>query len=258
MWRPISIGFVTVATHSGLAAQLVLMPGALLGDCRSALRVGVVTCGDRIGDFDNAQSVSEAQVTEFLAEYGKPPREAVRALLDPSDNNIAAWIRKQRQVTSIASYVAKRMTEMQSQLKAGLLDPAIPASQLPAMVQMRATLFLNAESASSQRVADALHQVVGRYPSLDARIVQVGPQTERQPLNWLVKLDTTLPVSSASLEAVNHLPLPSLLIEDLRYQTTQRLDAANVTAKQICDQIVALRSAAQTRSRLPAPIWPSP
>ncbi len=251
MWRAISVGIVTIAAHAGVGAQLVLVPGVLLIDCRSALRVGIVTCGERRTESSEAPSVSEERVTEYLAEYGKPPREAVRALLDPTDDNIAAWIRKQRQVISIATYVASRMTEMQSQFKSEGIDPPISMSQLPAMVQMRATLFVEAETASSQHAANALHQVVGRYPSLDARVVQIEPQPERAPPNWLVKFNTLLPVSIASPTTGDNLPLPSLLLEDLRYQTRRRLSAANITAQQICDQIASLRAAVQTGSRAP-------
>jgi hypothetical protein len=259
MWRAISIGVLSTVMRSGLAAQSVLVPGLLLVDCRSVLRVGIVTCGERTADSDGAQSVSEAHVTEYLAEYGKPPREAVRALLDPTDDNIAAWIRQQRRVTSIATYVATRMTEMQSQLETEPLDTTVmPVSRVPAMVQMRATLFLNAASESSQQAANALQQVVGRYPSVDARIVQVGSQPERQRLNWQLKLDPMLPISIVALETISNLPLPSLLIEDLRYQTRLRLDATNITAQQICNEIIALRIAAETHRRRPQLVQPSP
>jgi len=53
-----------------------------------------------------------------LAQYGKPPPN--RPSPTRSERiapNIAAWIKKQRQVVLNSSYVAKRMTEMQSQSK---------------------------------------------------------------------------------------------------------------------------------------------
>ena len=258
MWRAISIGLLTAATHRSVAAQPVLVPGPLPIDCRSALRVGFVICGERTPESDTPQPISEAQVTEYLVNYGRPPREAVRALLDPSDRNIAAWIRKQRQIISIAAYVATRMTEMQSHLDANPADTTVmPVSQFPAMVQMRATLFLNAASASSEQAAHALQQVVSRYPSIDARIVQVGLRAEERPPRQL-ELDTMLPVSITAPETVNNIPLPSLLIEDMKYRTALRLDADNITAQHICNEIVALRAAVETRGRLPVPAQPSP
>ena len=259
MQRAISVGIVTIATQCSAAAQPVLVPGAAPIDCRSALRIGVVICGEGIADSAQARTVSEAQVTEYLAQYGKPPREAIRALLDPSDSNIAAWIRKQRQVISVASYVATRMTEMQSQLRADrAASHRMPLSQLPAMIQMRATLFLDSGNASSLQAAHALQEVVDRYPSLEGRLVQVGPPPDRFLIPWLAKLDSLLPISIATPDSTNGAPVPSLVIEDLRYGTSRRLDANAMSAKQICDQIIALRLAAETYDRPSKPDGPAP
>jgi hypothetical protein len=257
MWRAILSSIVFIAAQCvqrDAAAQPVLVPGATPMDCRSVLQIGVATCGEgSTANPDRAQSITEAQVSEYLAQYGKPPREAVRALLEPSDKNIAAWVRQQRQVVSIASYVAARMTQMQSQLEADSASaPWVPVSQLPTMFQMRATLFLNSEGASSLRSVRALEQVAGRYPSVDGRVVRTGPVSGTELTVWLSKLGTVLPVSIATPDAMNGYSVPSLLIEDLRYGTSQRLDATELTAQSICDQIVALRSAAEsaeTRSR---------
>jgi hypothetical protein len=254
MRRAVSIGIFIVGAQCAAAGHSVLAPGATPTDCRSVLRIGIATCEPAIPD---SRSVSEAQVAEYLAQYGKPPREAVRALLDPSDRNIAAWIRKQRQVISVANYVATRMTEMQSQLEPDRFPgPLMPLSQLPAMVQMRATLFLDSESAPSLQAAHALQQVVGRYPSLDGRLVQVGPPPDTYLATWLAKLGELLPISIATADAANSDALPSLLIEDLRYGTSRRLDASHINGQQICDQIIALRVAAETRDRLWKSAWP--
>jgi hypothetical protein len=47
-------------------------------------------------------------------QYGKPPREAIRALLDPSDENILAMMRQQQAAVDRAEYVAWRMTQLQT------------------------------------------------------------------------------------------------------------------------------------------------
>jgi hypothetical protein len=131
------------ALAQACAAQASLVPGAPPGDCRSALRVGIVAC--QATDAAAAQSgpapaaaraVSEAQVDAFLQQWGKPPREAVRALLDPSDENILAWIGSQRSTLSVARYVATRMTELQARTddhRATAAAPAVnPAATGPA------------------------------------------------------------------------------------------------------------------------------
>src|SRR6267154_2798024 len=187
MWRSILTGICAIAPSVACAVHPVLLPGAMLADCRSALRIGVVSCGrldlvvigpegrqpDQTGQ--PPAQVSDAQESEFLAQYGKPPREAVRALLDPSDTNIAAWLIQQRRVVAVASYVANRITHMQKQLDA---DPQwhtpTPLPELAAMIQMRATLYLKPGDAHSLDAAKALQRVVARYPSVDGQLVQVG------------------------------------------------------------------------------------
>jgi hypothetical protein len=246
MWRATLATFLWFALASGHAAQPFLVPGALTSDCRSALRIGVVSCGGRTADREDRRAVSEAEVSQYLAQFGKPPREAVRALLDPSDANIAAWIRKQRQVVSIASYVATRMTEMQSQLEADFPpERPAPPSYLPAMMQMRATLFLSSADAPSLNSVRALQQLVARYPSIDGRLVQIGPPPEKQLSTWLAKLDTVLPVSTVSRGPLDDQPVPSLLIEDLRHGSSRLLDITDITSQQIRDQMTALRAVAE-------------
>jgi len=176
MERVTLVILLSVAFPAIAAAAPVLVPGASLTDCRSALTIGVFACGDPSADSARPKSITEAQVTEYLAQYGKPPREAVRALLDPTDANIAAWLRKQRQVVSIASYVASRMTEMQLHLEADYpRGSSTSVSQLPAMIQVRVTLYLNSKDASSLRAVRVLQQVVAHHPSIDGRLVQLEP-----------------------------------------------------------------------------------
>jgi len=246
MWHRMLAAFLTGASTSTLTVQAVLAPGALPADCRSALRIGIVICGQPALEKDHDQSVSEAQVREYLTNYGKPPREAVRALLEPSDTNIAAWLRKQREVISIASYVAARMTEMQSQIDG---DPQsllpLPLSKESALIQMRVTLYLNATRANSRQAIQALQTVVARYPSVDGRLVQVGSPVDPFPSSMATKLDTVLPISVVASDAFDGVAIPTLLIEDLRTGRTRHIDASAITSQQICDQIVALREAAE-------------
>jgi hypothetical protein len=273
VWRSILAGVLTIASQSSRAAQPVLVPGALPADCRSALRIGLVSCSQPalndltdsatpghvvpppvdlmpIIDFSRPRSVSEAQVNEYLAQFGKPPREAVRALLDPTDANIAAWIRKQRQVLSIASYVATRMTEMQMQLDTdSSVGSPLPPSGLSAMIQMRATLYLNASDAPSRQAVRALQQLVARHPSVDGRLAQVGPPADPHLSSWLATLDTVLPVSILAPDAIDSMPFPSLLIEDLRYGQSRLLRTEAITAQRIEDQIIALRAGAERLNR---------
>jgi hypothetical protein len=251
MWHAVSLSILTIAAaNCCCASQPALVLGASPASCRSALRIGVVTCDSGTNDSDEPWSVSEAQIDEYLAQYGKPPREAVRALLDPSDRNIAAWLRKQHEIIATASYVASRMTEIAAESNSlRTVDYSVPSSQFPAMMQMRATLFFKFESSPSWRAVHALQTVVDHYPSIEGRLVHVGPLPDARRSKWLAALGTVLPLSTVPGETINNLSVPSLLIEDLRYMTRQLLDATDLTAERVHEQIVALRTAGQTHDR---------
>ena len=64
-----------------------------------------------------AGPVSETDIDRFLAEYGKPPRSAVGALLDPTEKNIAAMREDLLQRESLAAYIAERMSDLQAQVQ---------------------------------------------------------------------------------------------------------------------------------------------
>jgi hypothetical protein len=257
--RAISLGFVGVAAQVVDASQPVLMLGALPANCLSALHIGVVTCDSNAAESPSAGSITEAQVNEYLAQYGKPPREAVRALLNPTDDNIAAWIRKQREVVAIASYVASRMTQLGSQFEGEWVGGTpMLKSDLPAAIQMRVTLLLKLDNPSSLRAVRALQILVNRYPSIDGRLVQVGPLPDGGLRSSLTKLGAVLPISVSPLETMESVSGPSLLIEDLRYRVNRRLDATDMTTDQMCDQIIALRAAAEARYSHLKPTWPTP
>jgi hypothetical protein len=108
----------------------VLQAGATAPDCRSALHVGPVQCaGDPTRTDSERAAALERAVDAYLANFGKPPREAVRALLDPSDRNIELWAQEQRRTLAIAAFAAARLTAIQ-QDSAGP-PPARPRAPSP-------------------------------------------------------------------------------------------------------------------------------
>jgi len=232
------------------ASEPVLLPGAAPVECASALRIGVTACLEEPVDRGHLWSVDEADVDRTLAEYGKPPREAVRALLDPSDENIAAWARKQRLVVAVASYAASRLTEIQSRFESdGGPEPSMPISVLPAIGQMRVTLSLHSTDAPTLQAVRSLARVVARYPAVDGRLVQVGLPPEGRIVSWLARLDTTLPIAIVPRPTLRQIALPSLVIQDVRSGTSERIDASDITAQEICDRIAALHALARFRSQ---------
>jgi hypothetical protein len=62
-----------------------------------------------------APAARESEVEASLAQWGKPPREAIRALLDPSDENVAALLKFQADSVARARRLAERMTVLSRQ-----------------------------------------------------------------------------------------------------------------------------------------------
>ncbi len=120
----------TAAAPRSSPAPTVLVGGADLSACNSALRIGWIRCeGDSPPTMEPGPgpapaapakgTVTEAQIDDYLAHYGKPPRVAVRALLDPSDDNIAALVNHQAALLALADHIAARMTELQRRTPRG-------------------------------------------------------------------------------------------------------------------------------------------
>ncbi len=257
---------ILIALAQAGAAGAALEPGAQPGDCRSALRVGLVICKRpdfaAPGDAPVSRAASEAQVNAFLDQYGKPPREAVRALLDPTDENIAAWIHQQRQVVAVASYVASRMSQMQAGLDAGqappMQGPGAAGPEQAAMMQMRVTLFVKAADQSGSEAAQALERLIARFPALDGRLVQVASHARAGATPGPGGAGAVLPVSVVAADAIDTARLPFLVLEDLRHGERRLLDANGVNEQAIARAIVLLRSEAQPQARSPGPAGPMP
>jgi len=190
-----AIALAPVMVPNACAADAVsstLRPGAQMNDCRSALRPGPTNCGELPANPAGSSTAKdpgsallaappgtvpeiEAQIDAALAGYGKPPREAIRALLDPSESNIRALLRKQEETLAVAAFVAARMTQMQTEV-AGPRAPkaALPPPDLPSLMQMSVTLLQAADDPEALAAYDALLALAREVPSLRAQVALVG------------------------------------------------------------------------------------
>jgi hypothetical protein len=157
--------------------------------------------------------VTEAEIDAYLANYGKPPREAVRAILDPTDENIRAYRQRIEREQAVAAYIAQRMGELMKQEA----PAATTARDLPALGAMRAVLHAGPNCAECDRAALLLQQLVAAYPTLDARVVYHGIGGRNALLLETARAGVTLPASLA--ESGTPRPagkLPQLALADLR------------------------------------------
>ena len=186
----------------------------------------------------------EARVDDFLAAFGKPPREAARALLEPTDENIAAMLRKEDERLAIAAYVGQRMTALRNRP-----TPAAPAgaplapdaTSLPAMIQMEATVVAAADDPDGVVAAHRLDAVAAAYPSLAAHLTWIGTLSAREGAVAAAAASIALPVHVAppvEREATE----PFIQLHDLRYGLERRLPARGTSTAGLRDAIVALRA----------------
>jgi hypothetical protein len=256
-------------------ANDALAPGADLSDCRSALRPGPTSCND----IDGPQAVAAAdgmmgrtgtrqtpgledRVDAYLASYGKPPREAVRALLDPSEENIRAYLRKQDETLAVAAYVAARMTALQQEQRlpvagTGTGSPGDPVS----FQQIRVWLVTEPRDAEAQEALLALRNLARQMPLLQAGVQLVGSLAPAQLREEIAQIDPVLSVGLLAPGAVDREVLPYVHIEDLRSRRSVSVGARSLTAEQLARDIATLRNepnrlAASAAAPIDVEAWP--
>jgi hypothetical protein len=280
--RPgLALGFSIAGCGCALLAFAdVLRPGAQIVDCDSALRIGTSRCAQLVATealplplplpqpaatpgeppaiaappparaAAVAAPAPEAAVDQFLAVYGKPSREAARALIDPSDENIAAMVRKEDERIAIAAYVGRRMTELRARRPAEEA-PEIDSSALPAMIQMQAFLVAATGDPDGVTAAHRLDQLAAAFASLDARLIWVGDLAPRAAAIEAAADAIALPVNVVAADRLD-VSEPYLLLHDSRHRLNRRLSARGLTVEQIRKAIVALRAEGEQRDAIPA------
>jgi len=197
----------------------------------------------------------ERDIDDFLLQYGKPPRSAVRALLDPSDENIAALRAEQARRETVAAYVAQRLTEIQERPElAESSDPAaLDAARraVPFLAALRITVLVPADCASCAPLFRTLRQFGRANPVADLRLAVVGADGAAQVLGQLRDADLPVPVTVLSPDAARAFgfpELPAILVQDLRSGRRLALPAA-IGAEALREAAVSLRRASLAPER---------
>jgi len=248
------------------AAPDSLQAGARLADCASALRIGPVHCAP-FGAADApgyattgperalpaGAAAFEAQVDDYLQQYGKPPREAVRALLDPSDINIERYLLKQQQMLAVVAYVAERMGRLQSTL--ALAQTPVgpdPARDLPSFMQMRLTLVTQPDDPRAGAALQALRELALQQASVQAGVQWVQPPEAAELRAAIARVPVPLVVYATAAGGAADPEPPFVRIEDLRNGRTMELDAQGLGRDRLRAAVLALRRAATTALAAPA------
>jgi hypothetical protein len=244
----------------GGAHSSAISLGADLSDCRSSLRVGPVQC-ETVPTATNAALLhgemnvpptsgksGEDAIEAFLANYGKPPREAVRALLDPTDENIRALLRKREETIAVASYLAERMSEIR-QLESASDGPAASRLTDSSLMGLRITLFERPGQDKVESTLDAMRALADDFPLLKLQVGLVGNETARELRSLVSRLPPSLTAKFVRPEECNSSVLPFIRIEDLRTGKAAEFDATDADRDTLQRVIAGLR---RPRAQRPA------
>lgn len=201
---------------------------------------------------------TDADIERYLANHGKPPREVARALLDPSDANIAAMLRRLQRDQAIAAYVGQRMTELAQSDPSLVVAGGTAPDDLPSFSGLRLVLVTRPDCAACDRAAQTLQQLVAAYPTLDARVAVAGARDAQHIVQQMARSGVTLPTAAAAdalLARFDRAP-PYLLVADVRQQREGLLTAADIDAGQLRQALLAFRRAAPARAPTTAQVPP--
>lgn len=179
---------------------------------------GPVPRASRTPGQEPAKSISEDEIDKWLANHGKPSREAARAILDPTDENIAAMARKLRQESAVSAYVAQRMTTLQ-EVDPGLtaINPQFNSDDLPMLAGMRVVLHIASGCRSCETAAIMIQRLVAESPVLDVRVVMHGVKSGKELMLEMARLGITLPTTIADPESMKYAQVvPVAVVADTR------------------------------------------
>lgn len=168
-WRTVLLLAAPTWTTPGNAqSALTLAPGAFETDCGSVLRLGPSACAGpvRARESERARGI-EALVDEALANHGKPPREAMRALLDPSERNIAQWARQQQRTLALATYASARLTAQQQGVQATKPGDTVALAALGQAPVRAALVAASLRAHVTLALAPGLAQAPAAWAALD-------------------------------------------------------------------------------------------
>lgn len=243
-----------LSTSAG-AASTTLAPGPSLEDCRSALHPGPVQCGPLSIDASEARGPGaadsrparepdglERRVDAFLADYGKPPREAIRALLEPTDEHVRALLMKHEETIALASYLASRMTALRARDSSAPNEVRGALERSAAMLGMRATLFERPENREAAQALNTLATVARAFPALRATVALVGSFTAQELRRAISRVPAPVTATTLRPDQCDADALPYVLLEDTRAGREVRLDGRNLEPSDLEAQILAFRS----------------
>jgi hypothetical protein len=170
--------------------------------------------------------ITEKEVDDYLASWGKPPREAVRALLNPTDENVRALVDRHKRDEVVRNYMAERMTTMV--LEQNPRTPTTPRDSymvLPRLVGLQMTLYVTPDCPTCDDAVTNMKQLALEYPIVSTRVVVIT-ESEFSLVQIMLRWQLTLPtatITGAQAQERRLAFVPMFEVVDSRSQKSVRL-----------------------------------
>ena len=170
--------------------------------------------------------VTEQEVDHYLANWGKPPREAVRALLNPTDENVRALVDRHKRDEVVRNYMAERMATMVMEQ-----NPRVPTTPrdsylvLPRLVGLQMTLYVTPDCSKCDDAVTNMKQLALEYPIVSTRVVVIT-ESELSLVQIMLRWQLTLPtatITGAQAQERHLAFVPMFEVVDSRSQKRVRL-----------------------------------
>ncbi len=172
--------------------------------------------------------VSDDDIQAFLANHGKPPIEAVRALLNPTDENIRALVAQKKRQLLIAAYVAERTVALEQEAaQATALLPRDAYTVMPHFIGMQLAVYVTSDCRGCPQAIDTAQRLVEQFPVLDVKVIFVG-DAERDVVDSVIRWAIAMPVAPITIEearAKRIRRLPTIELRDARSGVQRRFES---------------------------------
>jgi hypothetical protein len=185
----------------------------------------------------------------FYKNYGKPPKAAAAALLDPTPENIKGWALEEIRSQNNAAAVAAALTVEEKKIENSEQNiPSVVAAEakMPTYFadDMTITMWGGGEKCPACKAQQAVLQAMAaENPTMNVREKLVGKTSLQEVVDYETHsgLDyNVLPATKMEAAKADIKALPSLAISDQEYHHTAVLTGL-VDVKQLRDFIMALR-----------------
>lgn len=170
--------------------------------------------------------ITEKEVDDYLSSWGKPPREAVRALLNPTEENIRALVDRHKRDEVVRNYMAGRMAQMV--IEQNPRTPTTPRDSylvLPRLVGLQMTLYVTPDCPTCDEAIANMKQLALEYPIVSTRVIVIT-ESELALVQIMLRWQLTLPTSTMTSAQARERRLtlvPLFEVVDSRTQQSVRL-----------------------------------